>query len=388
MRRIEELEVGAEDKVFIRVDFNVPIQNGKILDTTRIDKTIPTIKYFMDKNNLIFLSSHLGRPKKRDKEFSLKPVGIYLEQVLNKKVNFIEQYEDYSYNEGDRINLLENLRFYEGEENGDASFVVLLKKFCDVYVNDAFASSHRAHASIYHLPKLIKKEKKGCGFLMIEELDALEKAFKSPKHPLIVIIGGAKVSTKIQLISNLLEVADTIVLLGALAFPFLKALGKKIGKSPCEDEYITICKELMNKAKIKNKKIILPSDFTVASSEASKEIFISTEEIENDNLIGFDIGPYTIKKLRELIFSSKTIIWNGPPGKYEIPQFAKGTLFLGEIIVEATKRGSFSLIGGGDTISAINSLNISGFSYISTAGGALLEYLEGKKLPGITALEE
>jgi len=391
MRGVGTLGAGAGDKVFIRCDFNVPIVNGHISDDTRIREAIPTIKYFVDRGCRVVLSSHLGRPEgTRKTEFSLLPVARKIEEILKLPIYFVDYYGDVPQVQlppEAKLIMLENLRFYPGEESGDVNFVMKLMEFTHYYVNEAFASSHRKHASVYHLPLRLPLNRKCAGLLFDKEVAALKSVLVEPKRPLVAVIGGAKVSTKLKVIINLLRIADYVLIGGAMAFTFLKSMGRKVGNSLVEDNLIKDCKEILDMAKSQNKNIILPEDFVCCKTPQDNNLMVCSGDIP-DGYAGYDIGPLTLKKYSDVILGAGTIIWNGPPGMFEVDNFAKGTLFLGKMIEEATQRGAFTVAGGGDTLAAINKLQLKDISYVSTAGGAMLEFLEGKVLPGIEALEK
>ncbi len=391
-------------RIIIRVDFNVPITNdGKIIDTRRIDMAIPTLKYIMDNNvkNIIIIS-HLGRPNgKIDQKLSLKPIKHYLESILKKDVYFLDNCigkeikEFCNIKNNGSIILLENLRFHPEEEcknvnNKDIEkFRNNLSELGDIYVNDAFGTSHRSHSSIVG----IKLKMKVGGFLLKKELEYFSKVLLKPKKPFISILGGSKVSDKIKLINNLLEKVDEMIIGGGMAFTFLKVLNNmKIGSSIFDLEGSKLVKSIMKKAKNKNVKIHLPNDFIIADS------FSNNAKIDNANIndgikldwLGLDIGPESIKRFSDIIYNSKMIVWNGPMGVFEFDKFEDGTKQLLKSCSKATKENdTITIIGGGDTASAANKFcSESDFSHISTGGGASLELLEGKILPGIEILTD
>lgn len=385
--------------VLVRVDFNVPIdKEGKITDNKRIAETLPTIKAITDNGGKCILMSHLGRPKgERKPEYSLKPVAEELSRIYNKHVifaddcigdenkNIIE-----AMNDGDVL-LLENLRYYNGEEKNDPEFAKKLASVGDIFINDAFGTAHRAHASTEGITHYI--DKSAAGYLMEKEIKYLSEAVDDPKRPLCAILGGSKISGKIDVLENLLTKADKILIGGGMMFTFYKALGYKIGKSLLEEDKVELAKSLIDKATSLGKEIILPMDVLFASKfEAAAETKIFNADSlpdEFESWLGVDIGPETIKEYRKIILESKTIIWNGPMGVFEIPEFAKGTFEIAQALVDATENGAVTIIGGGDSASAIAKAGLSNkVSHVSTGGGASLEYLEGKILPGISALSE
>ncbi len=377
--------------VFLRADFNVPIKNGKVEDDTRIRATLPTIEKILKDRGKLVIASHLGRPKgKVNPEFSLAPVALHLSQLLGKTVTMAPdciglQVEELvsTMKEGD-ILMLENLRFHPGEEKNDPDFAKALSKGMDVYVNDAFAVSHRAHASVRAIVQFIKE----CcaGYQLQKEIEYYHKVLESPEKPVAFIIGGAKISTKIDLLQNLITKCDKMIIGGAMANTFLKALGKPVGKSLVEDDYLDTAKAFMEKAKASNITVILPEDVVVSESPESQEVkAIAIDDVKEDMMI-FDVGEKTLESYKKVLSECKTILWNGPVGMFEKPQFSKGTFelakFLGTLKV-------LTVAGGGDTVSALNKAGVyESFSYVSTGGGAFLEMLEGKILPGIEALEK
>ncbi len=381
--------------VLLRVDFNVPLNSDfKILDDTRILSALPTIKKILNKKNKLIIMSHLGRPNGRfEEKFSLTHLVKHLSNLLKKNVLFspncigkpvLDRIKNMSY--GDVL-LLENLRFHAEEKSGNEAFAKELSKLADIYVNDAFGVCHRSHASTTVVAKYFKE--KFSGELLENEVAALEKALKKPKKPLTAIIGGAKIKGKVDVISSLLDRVDNLIIGGGMAYTFIKAKGGNIGNSLCEKEKIPIASDLIKQAKEKGVSLFLPVDSVNAESfnnNAKREV---TDIYNISNLfMGLDIGEKTISSFSKIILKSKTIIWNGPMGVFEMSNFQNGTLKILEAIVLATKKGAFSVVGGGDSVSAIKKFDYSeGVSYISTGGGAMLEYLEGKRLPGIIALE-
>lgn len=381
-------------KVLIRVDFNVPIQNGVITNDNRIVESLPTINYILEKGGTVVLMSHLGRPKgKYNKDMSLEIVSKRLSELLNKDVKFLSdesvisdkvEEEIVNLKKGE-IALLENTRFVPGEEKNNEEFAKELAKNFDIYVNDAFGTSHRAHASNVgvssHLPSAI-------GFLIEKEVKYIEGALEDPKRPFVAILGGAKVSDKIGVIDNLLEKVDKIIIVGAMAYTFLKSQGISVGKSLVEDDKLDVARDILKKADEKNVKIILPIDFVVAEeiSEDANTAIVPAMNIPK-NLEGLDIGPMSVKLINEELKDAKTVIWNGPAGVFEIPIFANGTFEIAKTL--ASLEDAITIIGGGDSASAIAQAKLSDkMSHISTGGGASLEMLEGKTLPGIACIDE
>jgi phosphoglycerate kinase len=383
-------------KVLVRVDFNVPLDdNLNITDDIRITSSLPTIKKIVSDGGKAILMSHLGRPKgKPNPKYSLKPVAVRLSQLLGKEVKLAP---DCIGNEvkalvnamkpGDVI-LLENLRFHEEEEKNDPEFAKQLAELGDVYVNDAFGSAHRAHASTEGLTKFITVSV--AGYLMQKELDYLGGAIENPKRPYLAILGGAKISGKIDVIMNLFNKVDSMIIGGGMAFTFYKAEGKEIGTSLLEAEKIDIAKQVLEKAKTSKMKLLFPVDVVVVkefNNDSPSEV-VNIDKMPSDKM-GLDIGPETIKLFREEILKSKTIVWNGPMGVFEMDNFAKGTNAIAEALVEATGKGAITVIGGGDSAAAIAKAGLADkVSHVSTGGGASLEFLEGKILPGVAALTD
>ncbi len=386
MKTVKDLNLRGK-KVFIRVDFNVPLEKGKILDDTRIVESFPTINYVIQSSGKVILCSHLGRPKgKRLPEYSLKPVYEYLKNTLETPVKFLE---DITGEEVDKVLeelkegevlLLENVRFYPGETKNDPEFAKALAKFADVFINDAFSVSHRAHASVVGIAELVKE--KGIGFQMEKELKYLSKIVGKPERPFYAIVGGSKVSTKIGVLKSLLKKIDKLIIGGAMANTFLSAKGCSVGSSFVEKEYIEIAKEIIKEAKEQEVKIYLPVDVVVERNGEAKEIELK-EVLEEDKI--FDIGTQSINLFCDSLIGAKTVVWNGPLGYFEKEPFHRGTVFLARKIASLP---AVTIAGGGDTISAIKLAGVeTGFSYVSTAGGAFLEYLEGKELPGLAVLK-
>ncbi|MEO9966756.1 MAG: phosphoglycerate kinase [Reichenbachiella sp.] len=383
-------------KALVRVDFNVPLNaEFEITDDTRIKAATPTIKKILTDGGSAILMSHLGRPKDGPEEkFSLKYLVNTLSERLGTTVKFAEDcigqdaVELAGSLQAGEVLLLNNLRFYKEETKGDEAFAEKLSKLGDVYVNDAFGTAHRAHASTTIVAKFFAD--KVCGYVMQAELDNAEKVLNDPKRPFTAIMGGAKVSDKILIIEKLLDKVDNLIIGGGMSYTFNKAKGGKIGNSLCEDDKLELTKELELKAKAKGVNLYLPTD-TVIADDFSNDANIQTVSSENipDGWMGLDIGPDTRKQFSEIVESSKTVLWNGPMGVFEFSNFAKGTDTIAESVVKATVNYGFSLIGGGDSASAINNLGYGDkVSYVSTGGGALLEYMEGKVLPGVAALED
>lgn len=384
-------------KAIIRVDFNVPINEQlEVADDTRIRAAIPTIKKILSSGGSVILMSHLGRPKgEYEDNFSLKNVIPCLSELLETDVKFakdcIGDETSKTVNElkpGDVL-LLENLRFHKEEKNGDEGFAKKLADLADVYVNDAFGTAHRAHASTTVIAKFFPEEKM-FGYLIGNELKSMDKVLHQPEKPFTAIMGGAKVSDKIQVIENLLEKVDNLIIGGGMTYTFIKARGGKIGASLVENDKLDMANDLIKKAEEKNVRFYLPVDNVIADKFENDA---KTDEIPVDKVpdgwMGLDIGSKTIDKFSEIIKNSKTIIWNGPMGVFEMSSFQNGTESIAKIIAETTEKGAFSLIGGGDSVAAINKYNLKDkVSYVSTGGGAMLEYIEGKELPGIKAIRE
>ena len=379
-------------RVLVRVDFNVPMKDGVITDDKRITESLPTIRKIISDGGKCILMSHLGRPKgEKNLKYTLKPAAEHLAKLLNKNVIFAddcigEQTASMINNMNDgEIMLLENLRFYKQEESNDENFAKQLASYGDVYVNDAFGSAHRAHASTEGVTHYIKSC--ASGYLMQKELEYLSKAVGNPEHPYVAILGGSKISGKIDVINNLLGKADKILVGGGMIFTFYKAMECNIGTSLLEEDKIELAKELMQKAK---GKIVLPVDIIVADKFENDASFKTVYGNEMpDGMMGMDIGPETIAKFREEILKSKTIVWNGPMGVFEMSNFSKGTNEIAQALVDATKKGAVTVIGGGDSASAIAQAGLEKeVSHVSTGGGASLEFLEGKVLPGVAALTD
>jgi phosphoglycerate kinase len=378
-----------DKKVLVRCDFNVPIAEGKIQDPARIDASLDTIRYILEHGGTAVMCSHLGRPKERSAELSLKPVAEYLTKVLGQKIRLAPDcVGDHTgkmieaLKPGEAI-LLENLRFHKEEEANDRDFSHELARHKQVYVNDGFGTAHRAHASTVGVTRFLAE--RAAGFLMMRELDALRKVTENPQRPSVAIMGGAKVSDKIGLIKNLLNKVDSILIGGAMAYTFLKAQGIAIGKSRVEDDKLELAKELIAEAAHKGVKIMLPSDHIVAGTPEAGATPHTVTEIPSE-MMGLDIGPDTAAAFIAEIARAKTVIWNGPLGFFEIPAFAGGTMRVGEAL--ADQAGVISIIGGGDTAAALAHVPWANkFTHISTGGGATLEFLEGRELPGVKALE-
>lgn len=377
-------------KVFVRCDFNVPIENGEVKDDTRIKKALFTIKYLIEKGAKVTLASHLGRPKgKRKEELSLLPVSKRLSKLVGKNVEFVNDCIGDEVNnkvnelsEGDVL-LLENLRFYKGEEENDEEFAKKLAAPFDVYVNDAFGTAHRKHASTYGMAKYF--DIKGAGFLLEREVTVLTEVLEKPERPFVVVLGGAKVKDKIGIIENLLNKADAFIIGGGMAYTFLKALGENIGNSLFDEKHFDKVKEFLKKGK---DKFFLPKDHIVVSSLENLSNLREVDKIE-EGFMGVDIGKKTVELFCKKISEAKTIFWNGPMGIFEKEELKNGTVHVAECIKNATLKGAKTVIGGGDTVSAIHVAGLSDedFTHVSTGGGATLEFLAGIKLPGIEALE-
>jgi phosphoglycerate kinase len=391
MRSIKDQINLNQKKVLLRVDLNVPLENGKITDATRIDKILPTIKYLLKNNAKIIMLSHVGRPKgKVVKELSLKPICEDLKNKLKKNIKLITKNikeikpDDLFKDQDEKIVILENLRFYEEEEKNDNDFAKHLAKIADIYVNDAFSCSHRAHASIFEITKFLPSY---AGLQLNLEIDALTKITSEIKRPITCIIGGSKISSKINIIKSLITKFDNIIIVGGMANNILKYQGYEIGKSIQENDCDQIIEEIFSLAKKKGCKIIYPEDVTIGKDLNGSPEIKELNNVSKDELI-LDIGPKTIKIINQIIEESSTILWNGPVGYFENSNFAKGSVEIAKKIIEKNKDNTFySVAGGGDTVALLNNVGATNyFNFVSTAGGAFLEYLEGKELPGIKAL--
>lgn len=383
-------------KALMRVDFNVPLNKSfEITDDTRLKAVLPTVSKVLKDGGSAILMSHLGRPKGGPEEkYSLKHILSYLNKMFGQEVLFAADCigEDAKAKAAalkpGQVLLLENLRFYPEEEKGDVEFAKKLSVLGDVWVNDAFGTAHRAHASTAVIGQFFKD--KVCGYVMQAELDNANKLLKQGEKPITAVMGGSKISDKIMVIENLLDTVDNLIIGGGMSYTFTKALGGNIGKSINEPDKLELALSLIEKAKAKNVKLYLPLDNVVAddfSNDANKQT-VKTGQIP-DGWEGLDIGPETIKLFSEVVAGSKTVLWNGPMGVFEFANFANGTIAIAKSVKEATQKGAFSLIGGGDSAAAINNLGFGNdVSYVSTGGGALLEYFEGKTLPGVAALEK
>ena len=392
MKALDELDLKGK-KVLIRVDFNVPLNDElKVTDASRIEAAKPSIEKVIELGGNPILMSHLGRPKAKEDKFSLEHIVEKATEVLGYKVNFVDdcigqKVEDaVAHLAGNEVLLLENLRYYSEETDGDDAFAQQLAALADVYVNDAFGAAHRAHASTTVVAKYFKE--KAMGYLLKNEIDSLEKVINAKEKPVTAIIGGAKVSSKIGVIENILSRVDHLIIGGGMSFTFVKAKGGKIGKSLVEDDKLELATELMKKAKENNVRLHLPVD-VLATNEfkngAETKVF-PIDEID-DEWMGLDAGPNTKINFSDVIKQSKIILWNGPVGVFEMEDFADGTKTIGKAIAEATNNAAFSLVGGGDSVSAAKKFGLADkMSYVSTGGGAMLEMLEGKSLPGIDAL--
>jgi len=390
---IKELDLRGK-RVFIRVDFNVPLKDGVVTDDTRIRETLPTLKLAIEKDGRLVLASHLGRPKGGpDAKYSLKPAAKKLEELLGKAVAFAAdcvgadaEARSKALKDGDVL-VLENVRFHPEEEKNDEAFSKQLAALCDsVFVSDAFGSAHRAHASVVGITKFVSQA--AAGLLMEKELVYIGKAMSNPTRPFVAILGGAKVSDKIEVVENLMRIADAMLIGGGMAYTFLKARGVPIGKSLVEDDKLDLAKKILTDAERKNFKLLLPVDHVITPElKAGAPSRVVNAGATPADQMGLDIGPETIEAYKAEIAKAKTIVWNGPMGVFEMPAFARGTLEIAKAVAARTAAGATSIIGGGDSVAAVHKAGVADkISHISTGGGASLEFLGGRKLPGVEAL--
>ncbi len=383
-----------DKKAIIRVDFNVPLdENFKVTDANRIEAAKPTIDKILADGGSVILMSHLGRPKGKEDKYSLRHIVETTAQVLGTAVTFVDdcrgsiaQNAVNNIKSGDVL-LLENLRFYAEEEAGDVEFAKELASFGDIYVNDAFGTAHRAHASTTIIAQFFP-ENKCFGLLLAKEIESLNRVLNNSIKPVTAVLGGSKVSSKITVIENILDKVDHMIIGGGMTFTFIKALGGNVGDSICENDKLDLALDILSKAKAKNVQIHIPVDVVAAdafSNDANTQI-VDVRQIP-DGWQGLDAGPKSLENFKEVILKSKTILWNGPLGVFEMENFAKGTIALGDFIAESTENGAFSLVGGGDSVAAVKQFGFEEkMSYVSTGGGAMLEMLEGRVLPGIAAI--
>jgi len=388
IKKITDFELAGQ-VVFLRLDLNVPLEDGRITDETRITASLPTIKYALEKGAKLVLASHLGRPKSaEDKEFSLEPVAKRLTELLGVEVILMEEPNSDAVKSQligpmkNQIILLENVRFEPGETKDSEEFATVLASYSDIYINDAFGASHRAHATIHALPNLMQK--KGIGFLIEKEITMLDQLIDHPKRPYIAILGGSKVSDKIGVIEKLLDIVDGFAIGGAMAYTFLKAMGQPVGKSRVEEDKIKYAKEMIGRIEARNKSLLLPVDHVVATSLTDKNARVVSSIGEND--MGLDIGPKTVASFATMIKSAGTIFWNGPMGVFETEEFSKGSFAVAKAIAESS---GIKIVGGGDSAAAAEASGYANqMTHISTGGGASLEYLQGDKLPGLEVLRD
>lgn len=390
LKTVRDLDLSGK-RALVRVDYNVPIKNGAVSDATRIEASLPTLRYLIDAGASLVLMSHLGRPKGGpDPQYSLKPVADKLSSMIGRPVFFVEDCVGEEAEaraaalESGQILMLENVRFHAGEEKNDADFASRLARLGDVYVNDAFGSAHRAHASTegvaHHLPS-------AAGFLIEREVKFFQPLLENPEKPFVAIIGGAKVSTKISVLETLIPKCTTLIIGGGMAYTFLKAQGHEIGESLVENEYLQTAKDLLAQATSSKVDVILPTDHVVADEfgEDAEPQQVDSIDVPAGK-VAMDIGPKTIERCREAITGANSLVWNGPMGVFEFEKFAKGTLAVGRLVAECP---GTTVVGGGDSVAAVNTFGLADrIDHVSTGGGASLEFLEGKTLPGIAALQE
>ncbi|MEK7334502.1 MAG: phosphoglycerate kinase [Candidatus Binatota bacterium] len=387
IRRLEELDISGK-RVFVRADFNVPVRKGRITETHRIESTLPTLRFLLAKAGKLLIASHLGRPGgKKDPEWSLAPVRDHLEQALSCAVTLApdcigSEVEALAQDPTHKVILLENLRFHKEEEANDPAFSQALASLADVYVNDAFGAAHRAHASTSGMAKFFRE--KGAGILLYKELDYLGRILSSPERPFVAILGGAKVSDKIGVLKNLIPKMDRLLIGGGMAYTFLKAKGVEVGRSLIEEERVALARDLINQAESLGIPLFLPIDHIAA--EETKKNPITVDGGIPPNLLGLDIGPKTISQFIQEIRKARMILWNGPVGLFEEEKFSQGTRSVARALAE---HDAISIVAGGDTVAAVMQAGVENkITHLSTGGGATLEFLEGKGLPGILALEE
>jgi phosphoglycerate kinase len=391
-RTLDDADVKGK-RVLVRVDFNVPMQNGEVADVSRIERNAPTITEVADRGGKVILLSHYGRPKGRDPQESLRPVVAAVARIIGRPIGFADdcvgddaEKAVAALKPGD-ILCLENTRFHKGEEKNDSAFAARLARLGDIYVDDAFSVAHRAHASVEAIAHLLPAY---AGRAMQEELEALEKALHAPERPVAAIVGGAKVSTKLDLLGNLLTHVDTLIIGGGMANTFLAAQGKPVGKSLCETDLMATARDILAAAKSQNREIVLPVDVVVAQKFAAHapSRVTAVDDVGAGDMI-LDIGPRTVEQVVSVLARTKTLVWNGPFGAFEMEPFDNGTIEVAEAAAELTATGKLvSIAGGGDTMAALNTAGVTGrFTYVSTAGGAFLEWLEGKVLPGVEVLK-
>jgi len=380
-------------RVFIRVDFNVPLDGNRVTDDTRIRETLPTLRLAIERGARLVLASHLGRPKgKVDPKYSMAPVAAKLGEMLGKSVAFASdcvgaeaESKSKALRDGDVL-LLENVRYHPQEEANDPDFSKQLSALCDeMFVCDAFGSAHRAHASVVGITKFVRQA--AAGLLMEKELSYLGKAISNPERPFVAVLGGAKVSDKIEVVQNLMKIANAMLIGGAMAYTFLKSQGQPVGKSLVENDKLDLARSLLNQARSKGFRLLLPVDHVLAESVDSTATKTTDIASTPDGWMGLDVGPKTVAQFSQEISKARTIVWNGPLGMFEKPAFAQGTLGVAKAVAAATKAGATSIIGGGDSVAAVEQAGVADqISHISTGGGASLEFLAGEKLPGVEAL--